>query len=52
METRLIRIADIHTGSFAHGLEAFEAFDVGGAVAFVAGVLAAVRGFLRIFANV
>ena len=34
------------------GLEALEAFDVGRAVAFVAGVLAAVRVFLGIFAHV
>jgi thioredoxin reductase (NADPH) len=34
------------------GLEAFEAFDVGCAVAFVAGVLAAVRVFLGIFSHV
>ena len=52
VEARLVRIADIHTGSFAHGLEAFEALDVGRAVAFVAGVLAAVRVFLGIFAHV
>ena len=52
VEARLVRIADIHTGTFAHGLEAFESFDVGRAVAFVAGVLAAVRVFLGIFAHV
>ena len=52
METRLVRIADIHTRSLADGLEALEALDVGGAVTFVAGVLAAVGGFLGIFAHV
>ena len=52
MEAGLVRIADIHTGSFAHGLEALEAFDIRGAVALVAGMLAAIRGFLRIFAHV
>ena len=52
METGLVRITDIHTGSLADGLEALEALDVGSAVAFVTGVLAAIRGFLGIFAHV
>jgi hypothetical protein len=52
METGLVRIADVHTRSLADGLEALEALDVGGAVAFVAGVLAAIWGFLGIFAHV
>ena len=42
MEARLVRIADIHTGSLADGLEALQALDVGGAVFFLAGMLAAV----------
>ena len=52
VETRFVRITDVHTGSLAHGLEALEALDVGSTVAFVAGVLAAIRVFLRIFAHV
>ena len=52
VEAGLVRIADIHTGSLADGLEALEALDVGSAVAFIAGVLAAIRGFLGIFAHV
>jgi hypothetical protein len=52
VQTRLVRITDIHTRSLAHGLEALEALDVGSAVAFIAGVLAAIRGFLGIFAHV
>ena len=52
VEAGLVRITDIHTGSLAHGLESLQALDVGGAVAFVAGVLAAVRGFIGIFAHV
>ena len=52
VETRLVRIADIHTRSLADGLQALEALDVGRAVAFVTGVLAAIRGFLGIFAHV
>ena len=52
VEARFVRIANIHTGSFTHGLQALEALDVGRTIAFVAGVLAAVRVFLRIFAHV
>jgi len=48
VEAGLVRITDIHAGSFAHGLQALEPLDVGSAVAFVAGVLAAIRGFLGI----
>jgi hypothetical protein len=52
MEARFVRIADIHTGSLADGLEALEALDVGSTVAFVTGVLAAIGAFLGIFAHV
>jgi len=42
VQARLVRIADVHTGSLADGLQALQALDVGRAVFFLAGVLAAV----------
>jgi len=52
VQAGLVRIADVHTGALADRLQSLQALDVGRAVFFLAGVLAAVRAFLGIFAHV